>query len=105
MSIQWNRLLYFIMEGMTPDTIDFNSLSKKQLVELVIAKYNDCSRLEEENKELQIQVENLEPNYENWYNLINWEREDREELTKRLTIDVLILIIALVIQSLLILLK
>ena len=37
---------------MTPDTTDFNSLSKKQLVELVIAKYNDCSRLEEENKKL-----------------------------------------------------
>ena len=33
---------------MTPDTIDFNSLSKKQLVELVITKYNDCFRLEEE---------------------------------------------------------
>ena len=26
---------------MIPNTIDFNSLSKKQLVELVIAKYND----------------------------------------------------------------
>jgi hypothetical protein len=63
------------------------------------------AKLEDENKDLKIQVENLEPNYENWYNLINWEREDREELTKRLTIDVLILIIALVIQSLLILLK
>lgn len=37
---------------MTPDTTDFNSLSKKQLVELVIAKYNDCFRLEEENKKL-----------------------------------------------------
>lgn len=37
---------------MTPDTIDFNSLSKKQLVELVITKYNDCFRLEEENKKL-----------------------------------------------------
>ena len=40
------------MERMTPDTTDFNSLSKKQLVELVIAKYNDCFRLEEENKKL-----------------------------------------------------
>jgi len=40
------------MERMTPDTIDFNSLSKKQLVELVITKYNDCFRLEEENKKL-----------------------------------------------------
>jgi hypothetical protein len=40
------------MERMTPDTTDFNSLSKKQLVELVITKYNDCFRLEEENKKL-----------------------------------------------------
>jgi hypothetical protein len=40
------------MERMTPDTIDFNSLSKKQLVELVITKYNDCFRLEQENKKL-----------------------------------------------------
>ena len=45
---------------MTPDTIDFNSLSKKQLVELVIAKYNDCFRLEEENKKLNIKVASLE---------------------------------------------
>ena len=48
------------MERMTPDTIDFNSLSKKQLVELVIAKYNDCFRLEEENKKLKEKVETLE---------------------------------------------
>lgn len=37
---------------MTPDTTDFNSLNKKQLVELVITKYNDCFRLEEENRKL-----------------------------------------------------
>jgi predicted RNase H-like nuclease (RuvC/YqgF family) len=53
--VKWGiiRLLYYLpMERMTPDTIDFNSLSKKQLVELVITKYNDCFRLEEENKKL-----------------------------------------------------
>ena len=33
------------------------SLSKKQLVELVIAKYNDCFRLEEENKKLKKECE------------------------------------------------
>jgi hypothetical protein len=45
------------MERMTPDTTDFNSLSKKQLVELVITKYNDCFRLEEENKKLRKECE------------------------------------------------
>jgi FtsZ-binding cell division protein ZapB len=45
------------MERMTPDTTDFNSLSKKQLVELVIAKYNDCFRLEEENKKLKAELQ------------------------------------------------
>jgi len=44
---------------MTPDTIDFNSLSKKQLVELVITKYNDCFRLEKENKKLKEELEQL----------------------------------------------
>ena len=48
------------MERMTPDTTDFNSLSKKQLVELVIAKYNDCFRLEEENKNLKEKISELE---------------------------------------------
>ena len=48
------------MERMTPDTIDFNSLSKKQLVELVIAKYNDCFGLEEKNKNLNEKVRFLE---------------------------------------------
>ena len=47
------------MKRMTPDTIDFNSLSKKQLVELVIAKYNDCFRLEEENKVIKEEKEIL----------------------------------------------
>ena len=47
------------MERMTPDTIDFKSLSKKQLVELVIGKYNDCFRLEEENKKLKEQLERM----------------------------------------------
>ena len=48
------------MERMTPDTTDFNSLSKKQLVELVITKYNDCFRLEEENKKLKEEISELE---------------------------------------------
>lgn len=55
------RLLYYLpMERMTPDTIDFNSLSKKQLVELVITKYNDCFRLEEENKKLKEELRHRE---------------------------------------------
>lgn len=58
------RLLYYLpMERMTPDTIDFNSLSKKQLVELVIAKYNDCFRLEEENKKLKLELSKLKEKY------------------------------------------
>ena len=50
------------MERMTPDTTDFNSLSKKQLVELVIAKYNDCFRLEEENKKLNEEIQRFKDN-------------------------------------------
>ena len=68
------------MERMTPDTIDFNSLSKKQLVELVIAKYNDCFRLEEENKKLketikdhQLYEEKLEHRIIEFEELLHWE--------------------------------
>ena len=65
---------------MTPDTTDFNSLSKKQLVELVIAKYNDCFRLEEENKKLketikdhQLYEEKLEHRIIELEELLHWE--------------------------------
>jgi len=65
---------------MTPDTIDFNSLSKKQLVELVITKYNDCFRLEEENKKLretikdhQFYEEKLEHRIIEFEELLHWE--------------------------------
>lgn len=53
---------------MTPDTTDFNSLSKKQLVELVIAKYNDCFRLEEENKKLSKRIDTMQEfiDYSEW---------------------------------------
>ena len=68
------------MERMTPDTIDFNSLSKKQLVELVITKYNDCFRLEEENKKLretikdhQLYEEKLEHRIIEFEELLHWE--------------------------------
>jgi len=68
------------MERMTPDTIDFNSLSKKQLVELVITKYNDCFRLEEENKKLretikdhQFYEEKLEHRIIEFEELLHWE--------------------------------
>lgn len=75
------RLLYYLpMERMTPDTIDFNSLNKKQLVELVIAKYNDCFRLEEENKKLketikdhQLYEEKLEHRIIELEELLHWE--------------------------------
>lgn len=65
---------------MTPDTTDFNSLSKKQLVELVVAKYNDCFRLEEENKKLketikdhQFYEEKLEHRIIEFEELLHWE--------------------------------
>ena len=65
---------------MTPDTIDFNSLSKKQLVELVIGKYNDCFRLEEQNKKLketikdhQLYEEKLEHRIIEFEELLHWE--------------------------------
>ena len=68
------------MERMTPDTIDFNSLSKKQLVELVIGKYNDCFRLEEQNKKLketikdhQLYEEKLEHRIIEFEELLHWE--------------------------------
>ena len=53
---------------MTPNTIDFNSLSKKQLVELVISKYNDCFRLEEENKKLRERINTMQEfiDYSEW---------------------------------------
>lgn len=69
---------------MTPDTIDFNSLSKKQLVELVITKYNDCFRLEEENKKLKSDLafernmlDNVGAEYKSLQNVI---KELKEEL-------------------------
>ena len=56
---------------MTPNTIDFNSLSKKQLVELVIAKYNDCFRLEQENKKLKwLQI--------CWKTVAEWIEDDKK---------------------------
>lgn len=65
---------------MTPDTTDFNSLSKKQLVELVIGKYKDCFRLEEENKKLreeikdhQLYEEKLEHRIIEFEELLHWE--------------------------------
>ena len=74
------RLLYYLPMEMTPDTIDFNSLSKKQLVELVIGKYNDCFRLEEENKKLketikdhQLYEEKLEHRIIEFEELLHWE--------------------------------
>ena len=70
---------------MTPDTIDFNSLSKKQLVELVIKKYNDCFRLEEENKKLKSDLhfernmlDNVRAEYESLQNVIKNLEEELE---------------------------
>ena len=82
------------MERMTPDTTDFNSLSKKQLVELVIAKYNDCFRLEEENKKLKSDLEQFSEAYkryrdfekeelaESCYDLEKENKKLKEELSK-----------------------
>ena len=69
---------------MTPNTIDFNSLSKKQLVELVIAKYNDCFRLEEENKNLKLIQETNEKQLKNDIK----ERDEFREENKKLNIKV-----------------
>ena len=91
---------------MTPDTTDFNSLSKKQLVELVITKYNDCFRLEEENKSLKGVIDRLHKEIEEqdkeyakllidyWW--VMWERDGKqmviekiEEENKKLKSDIM----------------
>ena len=73
---------------MTPDTIDFNSLSKKQLVELVIAKYNDCFRLEEENKKLKKECEEndyLVEDNARWMKECGEKTKEIKKLKKRVT--------------------
>lgn len=67
---------------MTPDTIDFNSLSKKQLVELVIAKYNDCFRLEEENKKLEEKNEGLKDTMKELNNYNKFRIQENKMLKK-----------------------
>jgi hypothetical protein len=75
------KLLYYLpMERMTPDTTDFNSLSKKQLVELVITKYNDCFRLEEENKKLRDYADNLDSENDNQAIEIEELKKENKEL-------------------------
>ena len=68
---------------MTPDTIDFNSLSRKQLVELVITKYNDCFKLEEEKKTLKLIQETNENQIKNDIK----ERDELREENKKLKSD------------------
>ena len=75
---------------MTPDTTDFNSLSKKQLVELVVAKYNDCFRLEEENKKPKEEIIN--------------NAKDYVKLFKKYAVTSILLLISLIMNFILIIL-
>jgi cell division protein FtsB len=62
-------------------------------------------RLEYENDNLRCRVEDLEPNYDNRYNLINREREDHQKVVNRLLVNNFILILAVVGNLIVLLLK
>jgi len=62
-------------------------------------------RLEYENDNLRCRVEDLEPNYDNRYNLINREREDHQKVVNRLLVNNFILILSVVGNLIVLLLK
>lgn len=63
------------------------------------------ARLKEENDNLRCRVEDLEPNYDNRYNLINREREDHQKVVNGLLINNFILILAVVGNLIVLLIK
>lgn len=62
-------------------------------------------KLNEENDDLRCRVEDLQPNYDNRYNLINREREDHQKIMNRLLVNNLILILAVVANLIVLLIK
>lgn len=84
-------------------------LTKEQEEEVikkwVMAMTKIIERLEEENDELRCRVEDLQPNYDNRYNLINREREDHQKVVNRLLVNNFILILAVVANFIVLLLK
>ena len=78
---------------------------EKVIKKWVVAMTKIIERLEEENDELRCRVEDLQPNYDNRYNLINREREDHQKVVNRLLINNFILILAVVGNLIVLLLK
>lgn len=65
----------------------------------------EIKKLRKENEDLKVRVDDLQPNYTNWYNLINREREDHQKVVNRLLINNFILILSVVANLIVLLLK
>lgn len=65
----------------------------------------EIKKLRKENEYLKVRVDNLQPNYDNRYNLINREREDHQKVVNRLLINNFILILAVVANLIVLLIK
>ena len=66
---------------------------------------NEIKKLRNENEDLKVRVDDLQPNYDNRYNLINREREDHQKVVNGLLINNFILILAVVGNLIVLLLK